>query len=115
MSSDYENIKFNIESQQTQMQQSESWGGWAMQEIFNTDFHAANNIFRSMENNLSSTRDREEAISDIQKREKEGNLSRTMKVADTDGNGKADTIIGVVQDGELVFDNPYNDLDKRKK
>lgn len=116
--SDYADIKFNLEEQQKQMQPAEGWTAWVAQEVFSTDFHAAQNLFRSM--NGLDNRDSEAAIADIMKKESEGNLSRRIDALDTDNDGQEDTIVGVKEKNsagkwEIVFDNPWNELDKSKK
>jgi hypothetical protein len=117
--SDYADIKFNLEEQQKQMQPAEGWTAWAAQGIFSTDFHAAQNLFRSM-NGLDNKHDSESAIADIMKNDKDGNLSRRIGAVDSDGDGKNDTVVGVYEKNsagnwEMVFDNPWNELDKSNK
>jgi hypothetical protein len=82
--------------------------------ILNDDFIAAQNIFRKLSN--LDRHDSEEMIQQMFSDEK--GMRRHIVAVDTDHNGKPDTVIGVVEKGangkdELVFDNPYNNLDKK--
>lgn len=112
--------EFDVENGRSAAQDATQGGNLLLDSVFSRDFHAANKIFRDAQGLKDNDPvANEKYIADLLKYQEEHHQSRQFQAVDTDHNGKPDSLIGVVEKNattgkaELVFDNPYNDLDKQ--
>jgi hypothetical protein len=112
--------EFDVENGRSAAQDATQSKGYAWDHVVNQDFHAAQKIFRDsqgLKDNDPVANER--YIQDLLKYQSDNHQSRQFQAVDTDHNGKPDSLIGVVEKNgttgkaELIFDNPYNDLDKQ--